>query len=97
MAKDLTFQISKIKENEVKTSLSLLFTQKQQEIISKVLDEQALTKTQSEYYSRIVRKRLEAIISVQEIAALTTRKKANRKSRQMAKGNNRHQAGRSTG
>jgi hypothetical protein len=44
-------------------SLDRLFSPKQKELIFKKRDGQAFTKTEREYYSRIVRKKLEAIAS----------------------------------
>jgi hypothetical protein len=42
-------------------ALSELFTEKQKELIFRVLNKEKLSKTDREYFSRIVRKRLKAI------------------------------------
>lgn len=56
--------------------LDRLFSPKQKDLIFKKLNEASLTKTEREYYSRIVRKKLEAISSpeVREIADTLTGK-----------------------
>ena len=58
-------QHSKVLEEERDTalleSLSELFTDKQKDLMFKVLNKEALTKTEREYYSRVVKKRLKAL------------------------------------
>ncbi len=71
-------EISKSKELDLKFSLSFLFQKKQREIIQKILQEQALTKTEYEYYIRIIKKRLEALLQLKELAEAVLRKKAKR-------------------
>jgi hypothetical protein len=55
--------------------LELLFSEKQRELIFKKLHHQHLTKTEREYYSRVVKKKLAAIAApeTQELAAALTR------------------------
>ena len=57
-------------------SLDRLFSPKQKELIFKKRDGQAFTKTEREYYSRVVRKKLEAIASedLRELAKRLTTK-----------------------
>ena len=54
------------------TRLDLLFSEKQKELVFKKLRGQHLTKTEREYYSRVVKKKLAAIADgeMQELAAL---------------------------
>jgi hypothetical protein len=40
---------------------SELFTDKQREVMHKVLNHESLTKTEREYYSRVVKRRLKAL------------------------------------
>lgn len=56
--------------------LSTLFSPKQKELISKKLRGQPLTKTEQEYYSRVVRKKLEALADseVRKIATTLVKK-----------------------
>ena len=75
---DLIAQISRIKEKGIQDSMSYLFKKKQREIILKVLAEKSLTKTESEYYSRIIKKKLDAIAALSEIASLSLRKQVKR-------------------
>ncbi len=49
--------------------LNRLFSPKQKELVLKKRDGKAFTKTEREYYSRIVRKKLEAIVS-EEVSGL---------------------------
>lgn len=72
-------QISKSKELETQFALSKLFKRKQKEIISKILNEKELTKTEYEYYIRIIKKRLDAIIQLKDIAQIVIRKKTKKK------------------
>jgi len=78
MAKDIIAQLSKIRENELKNSISNLFKPKQKEIIFKVLNEEPLTKTEAEYYSRIIKKKLEAITALNDMANMALRKQIRR-------------------
>ncbi len=71
-------EISKSKELDLKFALSFLFKKKQRGIIQKILQEQPLTKTEYEYYIRIIKKRLEALIQIKELAEAIIRKKAKR-------------------
>jgi hypothetical protein len=52
--------------------LDLLFSEKQKELVFKRLQGQSMTKTEREYYSRVVKKKLAAIADpeMQEVAAL---------------------------
>ena len=52
-----------IQSNALEVYLDRLFSPKQKELVYKKRDGKALTKTEREYYSRIVRKKLEAIAS----------------------------------
>lgn len=56
--------------------LSTLFSPKQKELISKKLKGEPLTKTEQEYYSRVIRKKLEALADseVRKIATRLTKK-----------------------
>ena len=56
--------------------LDRLFSPKQKDLIFKKLNEESLTKTEREYYSRVVRKKLKAIAmsEVREIADTLTGK-----------------------
>jgi hypothetical protein len=56
--------------------MNRLFSPKQKDLVFKKLNKEAFTKTEREYYSRIVRKKLEAIADakVREIAAMLTAK-----------------------
>ncbi len=72
-------EISRSKELDLKFSLSFLFQKKQREIIQKILQEQVLTKTEYEYYIRIIKKRLEALIRLKELAEAVLRKRAKRR------------------
>lgn len=62
-------------ELPLRAHLGLLFSEKQQEIIHKKLNQQHLTKTEREYYSRVVKKKLAAIAApgIQDMAAALTR------------------------
>lgn len=55
--------------------LERLFSPKQKELVFKRLNDNSLTKTEREYYSRVVKKKLEAIADshIQEIADILTR------------------------
>lgn len=55
--------------------LALLFSEKQQELVLKKLKGQHLTKTEREYFSRVVKKKLAAIAApeIQELALALTR------------------------
>jgi len=71
-------EFSKSKELDLKFALSKLFKKKQREILGKILSEKRLTKTEYEYYIRIIKKKLDAIIQLKEIAETVLRKKAKR-------------------
>ncbi len=71
-------EISKSKELDLKFALSFLFKKKQREIIQKILREQSLTKTEYEYYIRIIKKRLEALLQIKDLAEAVLKKKAKR-------------------
>ncbi|UCD77605.1 MAG: hypothetical protein JSW26_19605 [Desulfobacterales bacterium] len=60
------------KSGSLDVSLDRLFSPKQKELVFKKRDGQAFTKTEREYYSRIVRKKLEAIAS-EELGELAKR------------------------
>jgi hypothetical protein len=58
------FKKIELKENlNFNKSLNRLFPPKQKEIIFKRLDGDVLTQTEKEYYSRVVKKRIEAILN----------------------------------
>lgn len=69
-------EISKSKELELQYALSFLFKRKQREIIRKMLQEKTLTKTEYEYYIRIIKKRLEALVQLKELSEAVLGKKA---------------------
>lgn len=62
-------------ELQLRAHLGLLFSEKQQELIYKKLNQQHLTKTEREYYSRVVKKKLAAIAApeTQDVAVALTR------------------------
>lgn len=79
-----THLIDKIKTSEdrnMKYYLSWVFSPKQREIIEKIIDEKPLNKTEYEYYIRVIKKRLEAIAELEELAktAISKRPKKNYK------------------
>ncbi len=55
-------------ERNLQLWLSYIFTKKEKEIIGKMLNEKQLTKTEYEYYSRKAKKKLNAIINLQELS-----------------------------
>lgn len=55
-------------ERNLQLWLSYIFTKKEREIIGKMLNEKELTKTEYEYYSRKAKKKLNAIIHLQELS-----------------------------
>ncbi len=57
-------QIGRAREIAFNESLSELFSQRQTEIVRKILARQPLTKTEREYFSRVIKKRLAAIANV---------------------------------
>ena len=61
---------------KLKLHLKILFPPKQQELVYKKLRGEPFTKTEKEYYSRIVNKKLEAIAddAINRIATLLTKK-----------------------
>jgi hypothetical protein len=56
--------------------LSTLFSEKQKELVLKKLQGEPLTKTEQEYYSRVVKKKLEALTNseLRRIATTLTKK-----------------------
>lgn len=54
-------QIVRVREIAFNEALSELFADRQAEIVRKILARQALTKTEREYFSRVIKKRLAAI------------------------------------
>ncbi len=62
-------------ERNQEFQLSILFTPKEKEILKHILGEQTLTKTEYEYYSRKTKKKIQAIIQLQDFTkALSTLK-----------------------
>jgi len=55
--------------------LSEIFSTRQREIIQKIIDEKPLSKTEYEYYIRVIKKRLEAIAELKELAEMAIKKK----------------------
>ena len=55
-------------ERNLQLWLSYIFTKKEREIIEKILNEKPLTKTEYEYYSRKAKKKLNAIMYLQELS-----------------------------
>lgn len=55
-------------ERTLQWRLSYLFTKKERAIIERILQEKTVTKTEYEYYSRKTKKKLNAIINLQEFA-----------------------------
>lgn len=53
-------------ERNLQWWLSFLFTRKERSIIERILQEKMITKTEYEYYSRKTKKKLNAIINLQE-------------------------------
>lgn len=64
----LTEQIRISSERDTYLALSTLFPRKQREIIEKKLAGQKLTKTEQEYYSRVIKKKLQAIQDLQALS-----------------------------
>jgi hypothetical protein len=62
--------------NQINAFLDRLFSPKQKELVFKKLKDEFVTKTEREYYSRVVKKKLEAIADsgIREIATTLTRK-----------------------
>ncbi len=58
--------------------LSILFTKKEKQLLNQLLEEKPFTKTEYEYYSRKTKKKIQAIIQLQEftksISALTPKR-----------------------
>jgi hypothetical protein len=57
----LSEQIERTKEIAFNEALSELFSDRQIEIVRKILARQALTKTEREYFSRVIKKRMAAV------------------------------------
>ena len=66
--------IPRVAPAQLGPQLELLFSEKQKELIFKKLKNQHLTKTEREYYSRVVKKKLAVIASpeIQQLAAALT-------------------------
>ena len=65
---NLLFDKEKIyAERSLQMHLSNIFTKKEKDIINKIFENKALTKTEYEYYSRKTKKKLNAIINLQDI------------------------------
>ena len=62
------------KERDQEFWLSKLFTKKEKEIIKSILDNQEITKTEYEYFSRKTKKKCKAILRVYELAQLLAEK-----------------------
>ncbi len=66
-------------ERNQEFQLSILFTPKEKELLKHLLDQKPFTKTEYEYYSRKTKKKLHAIIQLQELAktifAITPKRK----------------------
>ncbi len=58
--------------------LSRLFSPKQREIIQKVIEETPIDKTEYEYYIRVIKKRLEAMAELEELAETVLKKRPKR-------------------
>lgn len=69
-------KIIKSKELNLRFALSRLFKPKQREIISNILENKPLTKTEYEYYVRIIKKKLEAIRQLNELSEAVLQRKA---------------------
>lgn len=57
----MTKKLERERESVFHESVSELFTDKQRELIFKMLNHEKLTKTEREYYSRVVKRRLKAL------------------------------------
>jgi hypothetical protein len=57
----MTKKLDSEREKQFQTALSILFTEKQKQIPFKVLEHGTLTKTEREYYSRVVKPRVKAL------------------------------------
>ena len=57
----MTKKLDSEREKQFQTALSILFTEKQKQILFKVLEHGTLTKTEREYYSRVVKPRVKAL------------------------------------
>lgn len=73
--KGFTETVKTGKEIITRLALAELLSPKQIEILNKVMDGDKLTKTEYEYYSRIVKKRLDAITKAYEFAMVALEKK----------------------
>lgn len=58
--------------------LSEIFSPRQREIIQKIIDEKPLSKTEYEYYIRVIKKRLDAIVELKDLAETAIKKKPKR-------------------
>jgi len=68
----LTKKLENKRESSFQDALSELFTEKQKELLFKVLNKETLTKTEKEYFSRVVKKRLKALRNPDLQLAATT-------------------------
>ncbi|MFA7337264.1 MAG: hypothetical protein WC028_10800 [Candidatus Obscuribacterales bacterium] len=57
----MTKKLDSEREKQFQAALSILFTEKQKQILFKVLEHSTLTKTEREYYSRVVKPRVKAL------------------------------------
>jgi len=57
----MTKKLDNEREKQFQAALSILFTEKQKQILFKVLEHSTLTKTEREYYSRVVKPRVKAL------------------------------------
>jgi hypothetical protein len=66
----------KLRSFQLNLHFSTLFPPKQKELVLKKLNGEPLTKTEQEYYSRIVKKKLEALANseIRKIASSLTKK-----------------------
>jgi len=55
-------------ERNLEMWLSQLFTKKEKEIVKRIIEEKAISKTDYEYFSRKTKKKLNAVINLQEFA-----------------------------
>ena len=62
--------INKVKKMRIWLALNQLFSKNQIKILKKINDFEVLSKTEKEYYSRIIKPRLNAIIDLYEFSLL---------------------------
>jgi hypothetical protein len=68
------------KSRDMLVYLSELFSPRQSEIIQRIIDDKPLDKTEYEYYIRVMKKRLEAIAELKDLAETTVKKRPKRTS-----------------